>query len=106
VRRVIIDFTEWDTGANVPNGFTVTPRSLSRLDDPGTSDAAGQSYSAFPSGGWDTGIGASQRRRQVFRFGTDARYGGGFQIRVSGIGGVAFQEIRVDAQIRYDVPRE
>lgn len=109
VRRVIVDFKEWDSGADLSNRFTITPRSLLRFNDPSTAlgyvDGTPLSYSLFPDD-WTTGIGSSRRHRSVFLFGVNDAYAGGFQLRVSGIGGVAFQSIRVDAEIRYNVPRE
>lgn len=106
VRRVIVDLKEWDSGAEVENSYTITPRTLSRYEDPGFEDGTSQGYSSFPTGGWDTGVGASHRLRHVYRWGVGNKFGGGFQLRVTNIGGVAFQSIRVDAQIQYDVPRE
>jgi hypothetical protein len=108
IRRVIVDFREWDSGADDPNAFTVTCRSISRFKDPTTDqgfrDGTSQSYSAFPDD-WTGGIGSSRLHRHVMAFGENNAYGGACQVRISSIGGVAFSAIRAEVEVRYETPR-
>lgn len=104
VRAITVDFQEWDCGADVENSYTLTPRSLSRYENPSYSDGTPLGYSAFPDD-WTTGVGSTRRVRKLHRFGTGCDYGGGFQLRVSGVGGLAFQAIRVAYELRFETPR-
>lgn len=106
VRSVTVDFTKYDTGSASNNSFTVTPRSIGRYSKPiaGVTDATAQSFSEAVTA-WTAGIGTAVRDRKVMRFGTDSRYGGGFQLRLSGIAGVAIKSILVEIETRKEHPR-
>lgn len=106
VRSVTIDFTKWDTGSSTQNKFTVTPRTISRYNQPNGDvvDATAQTFAEWPDD-WTTGVGSSVRDRKVMRFGTDMRYGGAFQIRLSDIGGIAIKSILVEVETRDEIPR-
>jgi hypothetical protein len=106
VRSVTVDFTKYDTGSASNNSFTVTPRTISRYATPtaNVTDATAQSFSEAVTA-WTAGVGTAIRDRKVMRFGTEARYGGGFQIRMSGIAGVAIKSVTVEIETRNEVPR-
>lgn len=83
VRGVIVDFETYDTGLGTPNTFTVSVAAMRRYTTQGEHQSAGQTWSA------PTGRG---RHRVHLGFGAQGR-GGGFEIRVANIVGVAFRSI-------------
>lgn len=105
IRRVLVDFQEWDCGASTPNSYSVTPRSLSRFDNPSYQDGTTLGYSAFPDD-WTTGVGSTRRLRLRHLFGVNNAWGGGFQVRITDVGGLAFQSVRVDYEIQPERPGE
>lgn len=89
-REVIVDFRKWDTGSGANNHFDVTMRAVSRYsqadvrtDGPQTFDEAGSSAST-----------AGVDDRRSFYFG-DQGYGGGFEVYVDNIKGVAIRSVTV-----------
>ncbi len=99
-RSVTVDFVKYDIESTPDNEFDVEVKSLSRYSDDGTSVVSKE---------WtESGLSASSagvRDRKVFRFGTDVRFGGGFQLRLHTVRGVTFQSIFVELEERQTVPR-
>ncbi len=100
LRQVIVDFTKYDIEAAPDNEFQVEVTSLGRYAEAGSS-AVTKTWTESGLQASGTGV----RDRQVFNYGADVRFGGGFQLRLHTVRGVKFRTITVVLEDRKYVPR-
>lgn len=103
VRQVVVDFTKWNTGAtpNLSMTLAVAPTGRFDLDGEG-SLPTGQSWSEATSAvaAGEAGVPA----RQTFNVG-DQGFGGGFQVSLTGLRGVAIKAVHVIFDRQPERPR-
>jgi hypothetical protein len=107
LHQVVVDFEEFDCGSTVECTFTVDAitRDLYRIPDISTGEEActAQTYSLFPDD-WTTGEGDGRRKRKVFGFGTDSRYGSSVQLRIYDVANVVIRRVQMVTEMRTGVP--
>jgi hypothetical protein len=104
VRSVEIETTKWDTSgagtSQINVGYSLDVTSIDRYNQAATS-VVSQALSENGNLYNTTGV----RSRNVFRFGTNVRYAGGFSVGLSTIQGLAIERIIVEYETREEVPR-
>lgn len=90
VRSVIVNATKWNTGAAADNNLTVTVTALDRFGALDNLDSSSQSWSEAGASTTTSG----EDFRTTFNFG-DQGSGGGFQLSLSALKGVAIKDIVV-----------
>lgn len=101
VRSVTVDYTKWDTGnTGNANKFRCTPKTWRHYSLSGPQSATAQTWTEAAASASTSGI----KARKVFRFGTESKFGGGFQITFDQIIGVSFDSFVVEYEER-DIPR-
>lgn len=102
VRSVTVDFQKWNTGADDTNHFEceITSVGVEENDGEHTTnfewDEVGSESASTPEG---------TPARRVFRFHDDTKFGGGFQLALRSIRGVAFKKIVVELEVDPSQPR-
>lgn len=93
VRAVTVNFTKWNTGGLTTNNFTLTVTALDQYGGGAPVASATQSFNEAGSAATTAGV----DQRAVFYFG-DQGPGGGFQIALTAIRGVAIRDIVVSIE--------
>jgi len=101
VRQVIIDFLAYDLGDGENNTFDVYIDSLSLFGEVPKSTADPDQF-VEATGLYDA---TGTRLRHVINFGDEVMFGGGFQLRIENITGVAFEGFTIVTEARPAVPR-
>lgn len=101
VRRVIIDFTKYDTGASGTNNITASVSALARFRLPGSEGSvATASWNEAVTEGSEAGI----RDRAVLKVGQSG-WAGGYRLALSDIRGVKIDRVLVDIETKEGRPR-
>ena len=101
VRRVIVDFTKYDTGASLDNCITAEVRGIHRFEIPGV-DTAVATWS------WEEPLSEATQQgvydRAVFRMG-ESGWAGGYRLTLKNLRGVSIHRILVDFETQDARPR-